>query len=119
MGYENIEVSDRLGLSRPSVARGADHPSGHGQPEFPHPEGADGPLRRGRGGGAAALADPASRAAQPIQLVMDNLSSHTQKALTGRFGEEEGGALWDRFTVDRKSTRLNSSHRCISYAVFC
>ena len=21
--------------------------------------------------------------------------------------------------VDRKSTRLNSSHRCISYAVFC
>src|ERR1039458_5933021 len=29
----------------------------------------------------------------------DNLSSHTQKALTDRFGEEEGGALWDRFTV--------------------
>src|SRR5437762_6952229 len=26
-----------------------------------------------------------------------------------------GGAL----LVDRKSTRLNSSHRCISYAVFC
>src|SRR5437763_14388239 len=24
-----------------------------------------------------------------------------------------------RTTVDRKSTRLNSSHRCISYAVFC
>src|SRR5437762_5727665 len=23
------------------------------------------------------------------------------------------------FTIDRKSTRLNSSHRCISYAVFC
>src|SRR5437879_12288358 len=23
------------------------------------------------------------------------------------------------FSVDRKSTRLNSSHRCISYAVFC
>src|SRR5437763_17072683 len=23
------------------------------------------------------------------------------------------------FQVDRKSTRLNSSHRCISYAVFC
>src|ERR1017187_7601387 len=23
------------------------------------------------------------------------------------------------FHVDRKSTRLNSSHRCISYAVFC
>src|SRR5437762_9741150 len=24
-----------------------------------------------------------------------------------------------RPTLDRKSTRLNSSHRCISYAVFC
>ena len=23
------------------------------------------------------------------------------------------------FDIDRKSTRLNSSHRCISYAVFC
>src|SRR5437762_3689555 len=32
------------------------------------------------------------------------------------------GALHDRNvleTPDRKSTRLNSSHRCISYAVFC
>src|SRR5437763_16419355 len=26
---------------------------------------------------------------------------------------------WRRAPVDRKSTRLNSSHRCISYAVFC
>src|SRR5258708_10317069 len=25
----------------------------------------------------------------------------------------------DRLTVDRKSTRLNSSHQIISYAVFC
>src|SRR5437762_10886372 len=25
----------------------------------------------------------------------------------------------DHFDLDRKSTRLNSSHRCISYAVFC
>src|SRR5437762_10445926 len=24
-----------------------------------------------------------------------------------------------RRSIDRKSTRLNSSHRCISYAVFC
>src|SRR5437879_10436338 len=24
-----------------------------------------------------------------------------------------------KYVVDRKSTRLNSSHRCISYAVFC
>src|SRR5437879_7692619 len=27
--------------------------------------------------------------------------------------------LWKETHSDRKSTRLNSSHRCISYAVFC
>ena len=37
--------------------------------------------------------------AQTIHLVMDNLSSHSKKALTDLFGEKEGGALWDRFTV--------------------
>src|ERR1017187_2111969 len=30
-----------------------------------------------------------------------------------------GGASSTRDSTDRKSTRLNSSHRCISYAVFC
>src|ERR1017187_5243471 len=30
------------------------------------------------------------------------------------------GSQWgDDGCIDRKSTRLNSSHRCISYAVFC
>src|SRR5258708_11280708 len=29
------------------------------------------------------------------------------------------GPLADDFAVDRKSTRLNSSHQIISYAVFC
>src|SRR5437762_9068857 len=33
------------------------------------------------------------------------------RAITDNF------AYWD--DIDRKSTRLNSSHRCISYAVFC
>jgi len=37
--------------------------------------------------------------AATIHLVMDNLSSHTRKALVDGFGEEKGGALWDRFTV--------------------
>lgn len=37
--------------------------------------------------------------AQTIHLVMDNLSSHSRKALVDRFGSEEGGLLWDRFTV--------------------
>src|SRR5437762_9058377 len=29
------------------------------------------------------------------------------------------GQIWAHLPIDRKSTRLNSSHRCISYAVFC
>src|SRR5437762_4994031 len=33
----------------------------------------------------------------------------------GTFGRQTNGFL----LRDRKSTRLNSSHRCISYAVFC
>src|SRR5437764_8546856 len=31
----------------------------------------------------------------------------------------ESLSYWAASTRDRKSTRLNSSHRCISYAVFC
>src|SRR5437879_4600469 len=31
----------------------------------------------------------------------------------------EVGTVSDFASADRKSTRLNSSHRCISYAVFC
>src|ERR1700738_1981091 len=38
-------------------------------------------------------------AAHTIHLVMDNLSSHTRKALVDRFGEADGGWLWERFTV--------------------
>lgn len=38
-------------------------------------------------------------AADTIHLVLDNLSSHSRKALVDRFGEEAGGWLWDRFTV--------------------
>src|SRR5437764_8627048 len=37
------------------------------------------------------------------------------------FGQVPAGLLvvWFANHTDRKSTRLNSSHRCISYAVFC
>jgi transposase len=38
-------------------------------------------------------------AADTIHLVMDNLSSHTRKALVERFGDQAGGWLWNRFTV--------------------
>src|SRR5437762_9623691 len=32
---------------------------------------------------------------------------------------EHGAVVDEQAVLDRKSTRLNSSHRCISYAVFC
>jgi hypothetical protein len=38
-------------------------------------------------------------AAETIHLVMDNLSTHTRKALADRFGEVMAGWLWDRFAV--------------------
>src|SRR5437762_7965803 len=41
----------------------------------------------------------------------------TLAAATGIALAEKGHNL--RYSLDRKSTRLNSSHRCISYAVFC
>src|SRR5258708_23638382 len=40
--------------------------------------------------------------------------------LVANFSREVAGTLADRGIVeDRKSTRLNSSHQIISYAVFC
>ena len=38
-------------------------------------------------------------AADTIHLVVDNLSTHTRKALVDHFGEAAGGWLWERFTV--------------------
>src|SRR5437879_10557194 len=42
-------------------------------------------------------------------------------APNGAFNVTEFGTVKnpEQFKADRKSTRLNSSHRCISYAVFC
>ena len=36
--------------------------------------------------------------AKTIHLVLDNLSSHSRKALTDSFGEQAGGWIWNRFT---------------------
>lgn len=38
-------------------------------------------------------------AAETIHLVMDNLSSHSRKAVVQRYGEKAGGWLWNRFSV--------------------
>jgi hypothetical protein len=37
--------------------------------------------------------------AETIHLVLDNLSTHTRKAATDWFGEEDGAWLWSRFTI--------------------
>src|SRR5256885_11359041 len=39
--------------------------------------------------------------------------------VVGRVDREQGGADFFQARRDRKSTRLNSSHLVISYAVFC
>lgn len=38
-------------------------------------------------------------AARTIHLVVDNLNTHREKALTDHFGVHEGGRLWRRVTV--------------------
>jgi len=55
--------------------------------------------------------------ARTIHLVMDNLNSHTRKALVDRFGETEGGRLWNRLTVHytpKHGSWLNQAEIAIS-----
>src|SRR3712207_8141540 len=49
----------------------------------------------------------------------DGGAARGARALPGRHGGERRGVRAGRARVDRKSTRLNSSHANISYAVFC
>ena len=37
--------------------------------------------------------------ARTIHLVLDNLSTHARTSLVRRYGEQMGGALWNRFTI--------------------
>src|SRR6266404_3903779 len=55
--------------------------------------------------------------ANTIHLVMDNLNSHTRKAVVERYGEKEGGWLWNRFTVHytpKHGSWLNQAEIAIS-----
>src|SRR5256885_13325445 len=60
-----------------------------------------------RGGGAAHHAEMREREGQQVALVVDR-----RRAILRERREQ-------RREADRKSTRLNSSHLVISYAVFC
>src|SRR5437879_11210471 len=55
-----------------------------------------------------------SRSAWALQDLNLGPTDYESAALTAELRARESGNM-----TDRKSTRLNSSHRCISYAVFC
>src|SRR5947199_926565 len=57
---------------------------------------------------------PSRRSSDLVRLVPDDPDEQRKLALRMGFPPSEAG----RF-IDRKSTRLNSSHLGISYAVFC
>ncbi len=55
--------------------------------------------------------------ADTIHLVLDNLNSHTRKAVVERFGEKAGSWLWNRFTVHytpKHGSWLNQAEIAIS-----
>src|SRR3712207_7813572 len=57
------------------------------------------------------------RSMQATQLMQDQLNS---VGFDVSIEEVDANAWWDKLIgADRKSTRLNSSHANISYAVFC
>src|SRR5437762_10110486 len=64
------------------------------------------------GGGIARLHEELARRFPPGELIVSTPADRDASEVDGAFP-----AVIDR--LDRKSTRLNSSHRCISYAVFC
>src|SRR3712207_6931046 len=68
--------------------------------------------------------DPAHVGQQPDRLqhvARHEGQGHVQLEVAGGAGERDGGVVADHLGghLDRKSTRLNSSHANISYAVFC
>src|SRR2546430_11552868 len=57
--------------------------------------------------------------ALPIYSVRDDMGSIMDLAKTEGMLFKWGSGTGTNFNIDRKSTRLNSSHSQISYAVFC
>src|SRR5699024_12531400 len=56
---------------------------------------------------------------QPVGSSAPSSDSGAGKRVSGAGGHIQGGKRRARQALDRKSTRLNSSHVSISYAVFC
>src|SRR3712207_8076044 len=64
------------------------------------------------------LADVLATDPEPLPDV-DPAAAAVVLYTSGTTGPPKGAVLSHRANVDRKSTRLNSSHANISYAVFC
>src|SRR5437763_1198238 len=58
---------------------------------------------------------------QQIEKMQTEVSSMKQLVVLSLLQQQSAGERLKAisWSIDRKSTRLNSSHRCISYAVFC
>src|SRR5690625_6733826 len=69
------------------------------------------------GGEAAEELRPRLRRARELEQGLDDCRTHAEHEQ--RRGEVADGVLRPVAAEDRKSTRLNSSHVAISYAVFC
>src|SRR5437867_10029990 len=88
-GYNNANIARRVGCSRSAVSRNLKKLLEHGS--------MDNKRRSGR----------------------PRLSSQCSDAVLRRICKKSRFLTSRQLAVDRKSTRLNSSHRTISYAVFC
>src|SRR2546426_6858818 len=57
----------------------------------------------------------------PYTTLFRSRANALRAVLSGKIAKEEfaGKRLYEVLDLDRKSTRLNSSHLVISYAVFC
>src|SRR5437762_9006596 len=68
-----------------------------------------------------APAEVSARVGDTIEWINKDVLAHTATARNGDFDvtTPPKKTVTSVLKKDRKSTRLNSSHRCISYAVFC
>src|SRR2546429_5212890 len=55
----------------------------------------------------------------PMTVLISGSTAGAAEVLAAGIGGNKRGELIGAHTLDRKSTRLNSSHGYISYAVFC
>src|SRR5437879_2624906 len=60
-----------------------------------------------------------TRAGVEGSLIAAYRSLDCSSSSAGSWGCAASNWVWGSVPRDRKSTRLNSSHRCISYAIFC